>query len=286
METYKTLLTYAQNRCQEQGINIQLSRRLLLELMENAQLNLYVEMDNQVSPSIDKQFKLGMDRLLMHEPLAHILGYEWFYGRKFNVSDKVLIPREETEELIGHVLADIDEFFISEDKILVADIGTGSGAIAITLKKEIANIKMFATDISEEAILVASSNASEHNADIHFLQGDMALPLIQKEIFLDVCVCNPPYIKNDENIETSVVDYEPHLALFGGVDGLELYRKLLDQVPLFMKKKSILAFEMGFDQKDALVSEILKRFEKARIIIRKDINEKDRMCFVYFNNDF
>lgn len=285
MLTYKQLLRDAAITCETAQVNEQLSRRLLLELCDEFKVDLYMNIDLPVDASLQKKFDRYLTRLCNHEPLAYILGYEWFFGRKFECTADVLVPREETEELVGHILADIDEFFDSLP-ITIADIGTGSGALAITTKLELEECDMFASDISEEALSVAQRNAKQLDADVTFFQGDMAQPLIDQGIFVDVCLCNPPYIKNSEVIQTSVKAFEPHIALFGGTDGLDLYRRILNQVPHFMKQQSILAFEMGYDQKESLVSEVKSRFPDSHVIVRQDINGLDRMCFVYFNRCF
>ncbi|PKM65281.1 MAG: peptide chain release factor N(5)-glutamine methyltransferase [Firmicutes bacterium HGW-Firmicutes-19] len=282
MATYRQTLRNAVNVCLQAGINEMLARRLMLELTEQHHLNLYLVDDEEIDVKILAEFEQGIKRLCNHEPLAHILGYEWFFGRKFLVSKDVLVPREETEELIGHILSDIDELF-GQGELDCADIGTGSGALAITLKAEEPRCRVWASDISEEALDIAKKNAKELECDVTFHQGDMAQPLIDAQIKLDICISNPPYIKKSEIVERSVVDFEPHVALFGGADGLDLYRKLLDQAPLLMKERSMMAFEMGFDQQEALREEVVLRFPHSRVEFKKDINGKDRMCFVYFN---
>lgn len=282
MATYRQTLRNAVAVCHQAGVNEMLARRLMLELTEQHQLNLYLVDDEEIDEKILAEFNAGLKRLCDHEPLAHILGYEWFFGRKFTVSKDVLVPRDETEELIGHILTDIDELF-EQGELICADIGTGSGALAITLKAEEPRCRVWASDISEEALEIASKNAKDLSVEVTFVLGDMAQPLIENNVKLDLCISNPPYIKKTETVERSVVDFEPHVALFGGADGLDLYRKLLDQAPMLMKERSMMAFEMGFDQKSSLYHEIVIRFPSARIEFKKDINGKDRMCFVYFN---
>jgi release factor glutamine methyltransferase len=282
MATYRQTLKNAIVVCHQAGINEMLARRLMLELTEQNHLNLYLVDDEEIDVKILSEFEIGIRRLCNHEPLAHILGYEWFFGRKFSVSKNVLVPREETEELIGHILSDIDELF-DHGELDCADIGTGSGALAITLKAEEPRCRVWASDISEEALDIARKNADELNTEVTFVLGDMAQPLIDANVKLDICISNPPYIKKAEIVERSVVDFEPHVALFGGTDGLDLYRKLLDQAPLLMKERSMMAFEMGYDQQEALRKEVVLRFPHSRVEFKKDINGKDRMCFIYFN---
>ncbi len=282
MATYRQTLKKAVDQCHQAGINEMLARRLMLELTDQHQLNLYLIDDEEIDERVLLEFQAGLHRLFNHEPLAHILGYEWFFGRKFSVSKDVLVPREETEELIGYILSDIDDLF-GQGELTCADVGTGSGALAITLKAEEPRCTVWASDISEDALAVAGKNAKQLETEVNFVLGDMAQPLIDRHIKLDICISNPPYIKKEETVEKSVVDYEPHVALFGGSDGLDLYRKLLDQAPSIMKERSMMAFEMGFDQQILLHREVVSRFPDARVEFKKDINGKDRMCFVYFN---
>ena len=261
-------------------IMVSLLRRLLFEMLDNQGMDLYHDMDHQLSEAFVSEYTSNKARILKDEPLGYVLGYEWFYGLKLKVNDAVLIPRSETEELAGYLSADIYDYFEGQAKVV--DIGTGSGALACALKSDFESLDVVATDISESALVVARGNAKLNHLDIKFYQGDMAEPLISDQAKFDVVVCNPPYIKRDELIEASVKDYEPHLALFGGVDGLNFYRKLLDQLPYILNKKAIVAFEIGYDQKEALIKEIRMRFSDVHIMSRQDINQKDRMIFMYF----
>ena len=261
-------------------IMVSLLRRLLFEMLDHQGMDLYHDIDHQLAETFVVEYTNNKARILKDEPLGYVLGYEWFYGLKLKVNDAVLIPRSETEELAGYLSADIYDYFEGQAKVV--DIGTGSGALACALKSDFESLDVVGTDISEDALVVAQENAKLNDLDIKFYQGDMAEPLIRAQAKFDVVVCNPPYIKRDELIEASVKDYEPHLALFGGVDGLNFYRKLLDQLPYILNEKAIVAFEIGYDQKDALIQEIRMRFEDVHIMSRQDINQKDRMIFMYF----
>ncbi len=163
------------------------------------------------------------------------------------------------------------------------DIGTGSGAIALSLAKEEPKIRMSATDISAEAVEVAKANAASLGVDVKFLVGDMAQPVIDAGMKVDLLICNPPYIPQEETLEASVKDYEPHVALFGGEDGLKFYRQVFAAAPQVLKDKAMMAFEIGWNQKAALLAEVRKTFGDVRAEVVKDINGKDRMLFVYFN---
>ena len=279
--TYQQLVTFSQNRLIENNLHGGFAFRLMLEMCELKGINLYMDKDTVISESFAVEYSANIDRLLLNEPMAYVLGFEWFFGRRFITDSSVLIPREETEELVGHVLADIDEYF--GESCVIGDVATGSGNLGITLKLELPKSTVVCSDISGDAIETAKKNANNLGADVTFLMGDMAQPFIENKIKCDVLVCNPPYILFSEEVQTSVLEYEPHVALFGGEDGLDFYRQLLDEAPQILKEKSMIAFEMGFNQKENLTKEVVKRFPQATIRFEKDLNGLDRMCFVYFN---
>ena len=280
--TYREVLRDAKKRCIENDIPEQSATLLMLELGGMETHKLYYEYDSEMDASLLEKYNIALERLLTQEPLAHILGYEWFYGYKFKVNEDVLIPRPETEELVANVLADYDEYFTNQ-KVTLIDVGTGSGAIAISLAKEESNLNVFASDISEEAIAVAKENATTIEANVEFLCGDMLQPFIEKGIKVDILVSNPPYIPSEEVMEKSVVDFEPHVALFGGSDGLKFYRMIFENAHKVLKERSMLAFEMGYNQKEAMEAEARKYFPNARMETVKDINGKNRMFFIYLN---
>lgn len=280
--TYREVLKIAQEQCEKEGIIAQSAVFLLLELSEMESHNLYYEYDNEMDDELNKRFQEALQRLLKQEPLQHILGYEYFYGYKFKVNEDVLIPRPETEELVANVLADYDEYFHGQ-KVCAIDVGSGSGAIAISLKKEEDNLQMYASDISEKAVVVAKENAQALGVDVTFLVGDMLQPFIDENIKVDILVSNPPYIPVEEQMEKSVVDFEPHVALFGGEDGLKFYRMIFENAHKVIKEKAILAFEMGYNQKEAMEEEARKYFPTDRMETVKDLNGKNRMFFIYHN---
>ena len=254
-------------------------RAFLFELCNDENVNLYLEKDNEARESIVDKYESGVKRLIEGEPLNYVLGYSYFYGYRLKVDEAVLIPRFETEELVGRVLSGYDEYF-KDQKIDLADVGTGSGAIAIALKKEEDNLNVYASDISKEALEVAILNAQNNQADIRFFEGSMLKPLIENNIKLDILVSNPPYIRNDEVVEHSVRDYEPNVALFGGDDGLKFYRMIFEDAHKVLKERSMMFFEMGYDQKENLTALAREFFPSADINVYKDINNKDRMLVI------
>lgn len=282
MASYRQVLREAKERLYAAGQGEQAAQLLMLELANLEAHNLYMEYDEEVPQDLLEAFEAGIRRMEQGEPLGHVLGFEWFYGYRFKVNPDVLIPRPETEELVANILAAYDECFDGQD-VDVIDVGTGSGAIAIALRKEEAHLQVTASDISEQAVAVARKNAVDNAADVTFLTGDMLEPFIEAGIRCDILVSNPPYIPVHEQMEHSVVDFEPHVALFGGEDGLKFYREIFANAHRVIKEKAILAFEMGYDQGERLRALAKEHFPDARVEIIKDLSGKNRMLFVYHN---
>lgn len=218
----------------------------------------------------------AIKRLNMGEPVQYIVGDVDFYGNIIKVNKNVLIPRRETEELAEKVLKRIQVF----DKPVTADIGTGSGAIAITLAKKL-NTLVYASDISLKALEVAKENVAINKANVTFFEGDMLKPYIENNIKLDVIVSNPPYIKEDEKIEDIVKNNEPHLALYAKNNGLEFYDSILKNASYVLKDKYLIAFEIGMDQGRNIEALAKKYLSNSIVEIEKDLSGKDRFIFVY-----
>lgn len=281
---YRECILKASKMMVENNLSENAAMLLMMEITGKENHDLYMEFEEEISEDILKEFNEKFEILMTGKPLQQILGYEYFYGYKFTVNENVLIPRPETEELVANVLAYYDEYFENQ-QVDLCDIGTGSGAIAISLKKEENNLHVTASDISEKAIETAKQNAVDLEADVDFLIGDLCEPLIEKNIKVDILVSNPPYIPQDEVMEHSVKDFEPHVALFGGDDGLRFYRTILERSKLLLKERSMLAFEMGYNQKDALTALAKSFFPESRIEVLKDLSGKNRMLFIFNNLD-
>lgn len=235
-----------------------------------------------------REFKQLILKHVDGEPIQYLIGYEEFYGRKFLVNPNVLIPRPETEELVFGILERVNNRFKvggvenGVSRLDCVDIGTGSGAIAVTLKLEMPELNVTATDISVGALVVAENNAKRLGAEIRFVEGDLLTPFIGKERF-DIIVSNPPYIPlaDRKDLSDVVKDHEPESALFGGLDGLVLYRKMIGQLPKVIKEKTLIGFEIGYDQGVAVSNLLKEQFPLAEIEVVQDINGKDRMVFAY-----
>lgn len=283
MSSYHSVLKHAQMRMEEAGYGEQSALLYMLELTNKEAHNLYMEFEQEMDSKLTEAYEEGIQQLLTGVPLGHVLGFEWFYGYRFTVNQDVLIPRPETEELVANILAAYDEKFSGQDNVTAVDIGTGSGAIAVSLKKEEPNLHMMATDISEQAVAVAKKNADDNDAIVNFMVGDMLQPLIDRNLKVDILISNPPYIPREEEMEHSVVDYEPHVALFGGEDGLKFYRIIFEHAAKVLKDRTMMAFEMGYNQKEALSAEVKTYFPDAKVDVLKDMSGKNRMLFVYLN---
>ena len=276
MITYNKLIHEYRKQFREKALPEETVKAFLFELCNEFNINLYLDLDKEVNKELLEKFESGITRILNNEPMNYVLGYSYFYGYKMIVNKDVLIPRVETEELVALILSQYDEYY-NNQKIDICDVGTGTGAIAIALKKEEDNLNVYASDISEDALNVARENAKNNDCQISFLQGSMLEPYIDKNITVDILVSNPPYIKTSEQIETSVYDFEPHIALFGGEDGLKYYREILENAHKIMPNKGLIFFEMGYDQKERLSDLARKYYPDSDIKVFKDINNKDRM---------
>lgn len=276
MKTYNELLHSYNIELEKFNISRSTLRYFLFELCNEKGLDLFSELDKEADCDIASRFKEGVKRLCKQEPLAYILGYRWFYGYSFIVNKDVLIPRDETAELVSFVLSKIDKYYPLQH-IKICDIGCGSGAIGLTLKKEEPRLEVTLSDISFKALDVAKENAKKLDVEVSFCCGDMLKPLLKNNIKYDILISNPPYISENELLEPSVVDYEPHLALFGGKDGLDYYRTILKDASLLLKEHGFIFFEIGYNQKEAISALAYHYYPTASVEIKKDINGKNRM---------
>ena len=275
----RQLLRETEKRLLDKDIPEQYAKYVMNELMDKQGKNLYLLMNEELDEESLRLFNAIVAQLLEDVPLAYAMGVQYFYGYPIHVNEHVLIPRYETEELVLKVIMEIDEHF-KDKAIQVIDVGTGSGAIACVLKAECPQIKMAASDISSAALNEARRNARDLNVDVDFYEGDMLTPFIERNFKVDVIVCNPPYIPQAEVLERCVKDFEPHVALFGGEDGLLFYRSALSKAHVILNPKFFLAFEIGWDQGLALSKLAKEYFPDAVVDIVKDMQGKDRMLFI------
>lgn len=219
----------------------------------------------------------GLKRLENGEPVQYIIGNVDFYGYKFEIDKRVLIPRFETEELIEKTINYLKSF---PDNVKIIDLGTGSGCIAITLKKLLPRASITAVDISEQALEVARVNASNLKADITFIKSDM---LDGVDGTFDVIISNPPYIAYDEEIMKIVKNNEPKQALYAANEGLYYYEQILKNCPKYLQNKFLIAFEIGQTQGEKIKSLAYKYLDNITVDIVKDIQGLDRFIFIKNN---
>ena len=234
----------------------------------------YTSLDADELIKVSKNIEDDYKRLLNNYPIQYLIGYVNFYGNNIKVKENVLIPRFETEYLVEKTLKYINRIF--NKKVSVLDIGTGTGAIAISIKKEI-DSKVTGVDISDDALSLSKENAKLNNVDVNFIKSDIFSDV---EGIYDVIISNPPYISHDELIMDKVYNYEPHLALFAEDNGLYFYKKIIDSASNYLNNKFIIAFEIGMTQ-GAEISKYAKDvFKNAKVIIEQDLSLKDRYVFI------
>lgn len=253
------------------------AKMILADLLGVNSLELLNYLENKVEEEIVNNYKQKINLLKENKPIQYVIGNVNFYGNQFQVNENVLIPRFETEELVENTLSYIKKIFKS-NQLKVIDLGTGSGCIGITLKKKNYFLDVTLLDISKKALEVAKANANRLKAEVTLIQNDMLENLEGK---YDVIISNPPYIKENEEIEEIVKNNEPHLALYAGVDGLDYYKKILKAAPSHVNNQFLIALEIGESQKNDIIRLAKEVFPNAVIDSKKDIQGRDRMLFIY-----
>lgn len=218
----------------------------------------------------------ALKRLSAGEPVQYIVGDVDFYGNIIKVNKNVLIPRPETEELVEKTTECLKKYFPSE-KLQILDLCTGSGCIAISLKKLFPNSTVTASDISPSALSVAAENIKLNKVTIELMESNLFEKIRGK---YNCIISNPPYIKPNEEIMDIVKNNEPHIALYAPNDGLYFYQEILKNASKFLFPKSIIAFEIGETQGLAIKKLSQKYFPQAKIILKQDLRHLDRFIFI------
>lgn len=271
--TVEDLLFFA-----KQHIHSDHAKLLLAELLHKNALELLNYLDYQVDEKTTKLYKEAVKALEEGKPLQYVIGYVNFYGNQFIVNENVLIPRYETEELVEKTINFSKKFFTKPVDII--DLGTGTGAIGLTLEKKLSTNSVDLVDISEKALEVTHQNCVKLNSKANLIHSDMFENVDKK---YDIIISNPPYIKTTEEIEAIVKNNEPSIALYAGEDGLDCYRKILKSIKSHMKDKCLIAFEIGMTQAENIKRIIAENLEDVKVEVYKDLSERDRMIFIFKN---
>ena len=264
----------------KQHVHSDHAKILLAELLNKNPLELLTCLDEVVEDDLVEIYKKEIDALKTGKPIQYVIGNVNFYGNRFYVNENVLIPRFETEELVEKTVNYIKNYFTNPVDII--DLGTGSGVIGLTLEKKVSTNSVDLIDISKEALEVTHKNCELLNSKANIILSNM-FENISIDNKYDIVISNPPYIKDDEEIEEIVRNNEPHQALYGGVDGLDFYKQILGSVKDHIKEKSIIAFEIGCEQGNDIKKLVEETLPNSKIIIEKDLSERDRFVFI-FNN--
>ena len=260
----------------KQHIHSDYAKILLAELLNKNPLELLNYLDEEVNNNIINEYKKEVQAMESGIPLQYAIGYVNFYGIKYYVDNRVLIPRFETEELVENTINYVNKYFT--EPVDIVDLGCGSGVIGLTLEKKISTKTVDLIDISKDALEVTHKNCGNLNSKANIINNDF-LEGIEKKY--DLIISNPPYIRKNEEIEQIVKDNEPNIALYAGEDGLDCYRNILSTVKNNMKERCIIAFEIGYEQAQQ-ISELIKEYlEDVKVIVKKDMSDKDRMIFIF-----
>jgi release factor glutamine methyltransferase len=260
------------------------SQVLLGHVLGVERATLFAYPEREITAEQEQRFLRLIERRKHGEPVAYLIGHEEFYGLDFLVDRRVLIPRPETELLVELALEHIRKRLAADRRTIVADIGTGSGIIPITLAVQEPRLPyVYATDISPDALQVARLNCLRHGVEdrVHLLSGDLLAPLPEP---VDILTANLPYVGTDEmsELDRDVRDYEPHLALFSGPHGLDLFQRLFQEGPQSgsIKEGGVLVLEIGYQQKEALTQLLSQICPQAKATFKEDYAGWDRLLQV------
>jgi len=281
--TRRELLNWAQEALTAAGVEEARAKAelLLVNAEEITTRVLYLHPDAPVPPAAERRFRQWMARAAQHEPVRYITGRVEFYGLEFLVDRRVLIPRPETELLVDEALARMagrGKSPCPTRQPVIADIGTGSGCIAVTLAKHLPEARLDACDASAAALEVARENARRHGVEarITFWRGHLLEPLAEP---VDLIVSNPPYVSTAElaTLPREIREFEPVEALHGGEDGLDAIRQILAEAPRHLRAGGAVIVEIGSGQGAGALEIARRHFPGARVELRQDYGRLDRV---------
>ena len=255
----------------------------VMHVLNFSRVQLYSQLKREISPEQARRLFDLVTRRVQGEPTAYIVGHKEFFGHDFQVDRRVLIPRPETELLVKQAL----EFakgrfaYLEDVSLIIADIGTGCGAIAISLALELPQAKIYATDVSHEALEVAKVNCEKHRVDqqVHLLWGDMLDPLLEP---VHLIVANLPYVKDAEmeQLSPEIREFEPKIALAGGADGLDKVRRLLAGAEGKLRSGGAIFVEIDPRQSQTVLKLAADCFPTSEVRVTRDLSGLDRVVTV------
>lgn len=279
MSTVKELLSKGIMLLEQNNIedSIIKAKRLIQYVLKKTANQIIFDLDSCIKKDYETQYLEYINQIINGKPLQYITHEQEFMGFKFYIDENVLIPQPDTETLVERAIEIVKNVQPITENIDVLDMCTGSGAIAVSIAKLCKDIKICALDISDEALEIAKKNAFENKANVEFFKSDM-FENISKNAKFDLIVSNPPYIK--ENVISTLskdVQNEPHIALSGGIDGLDFYRIIANNAYKYLKYKGKVLVEIGYDQEESVENlfEQTHQYDKIRCI--KDLSGNDRV---------
>lgn len=279
MSTVKELLSKGIMLLEQNNIedSIIKAKRLIQYVLKKTANQIIFDLDSCIKKDNETQYLEYINQIINGKPLQYITHEQEFMGFKFYVDENVLIPQPDTETLVERAIEIVKDAQPDTENINVLDMCTGSGAIAVSIAKLCKNIKICALDISDEALEIAKKNAFENEANVEFFKSDM-FENISKNAKFDLIVSNPPYIK--ETVISTLskdVQNEPHIALNGGIDGLDFYRIIANNAYRYLKYQGKVLVEIGYDQEESVENlfEQTHQYDKIRCI--KDLSGNDRV---------
>lgn len=259
------------NNIEDALINVEILMQFILNM---SKIELIVYSDREIEQKKVNTFLIYIDELIKGKPIQYITNEQEFMKLKFYTDENVLIPQPDTEILVEEVLQEINELAKEKEEVKILDLCTGSGAIAISIKKYAENAIVFASDISEKAIEIAEKNALNNKVEINFINSDMFDKINEKDF--DVIVSNPPYIET-ETIKglSKEVQNEPIIALDGGEDGLDFYRIIADNGYKYLNENGRILLEIGYNQREEVMNLLKKEYDEIKCV--KDLANNDRV---------
>lgn len=275
--SYWEVLQWASSFLKQHQKEANIAEYLLLERLRWSKTEWLLHLREEMPEAVKIQLQKDLEKVIEDYPPQYLIGSVEFYGERFDVNEATLIPRPETEELVALCLQHHD----NQPPLNVVDIGTGTGAIAISLKKQRPDWQVSAIDLSPAALQVARGNAEKLSTDIIFYEGDLLEPV--KNQRFDLILSNPPYIAEEEwqEMDRSVRQYEPKLALFAENSGLAVYQRLALEIPPVLAKMGQVFLEIGYQQGRAVQTLFQDAFPEKKVEILQDMQGLDRMIWVY-----